>query len=261
MGKNHIKDYKRITNIKINYMILEQCLIVPGIMNQLCKFEELVFLKKIFKIARKGELFKDDRVNDYCTQKITEITGVSSKYWDGTARIKLNIRCKDKDLVTGDSINTVEFDEITANDMDYYHKLLSNPLNIEWNYIYQKINNLNISDETDVITEKSGVFNIIEQIYSLNGLIAIIMYNMSTNGYDESLVLRMLKSDLIYKNEAWYQFMRKLDNPTSHGISFCPKYLEINRGLIQKIIVNLNKLDVTFSFNEFIKKIENFSPK
>ena len=71
-----------ITNIKVNYMLLEQILRITGVYKTLC--DEHEFLDVIFKKAKIGKLdnlFKDDDARETALGIIKNITGVSTKYW------------------------------------------------------------------------------------------------------------------------------------------------------------------------------------
>ena len=99
-----------ITNIKINYMIIEQILRVTGFYKNLVNKHE--FFDVTFKQAKNGEidyLYRDEETREVIFEKLTDLTGLSKEYLSGDKRINLDIKCINKDLnYDGESIETID---------------------------------------------------------------------------------------------------------------------------------------------------------
>ncbi|SKA98625.1 hypothetical protein SAMN05443428_13021 [Caloramator quimbayensis] len=245
-----------ITNIKINYMILEQILKVTGTYKNLC--DEYEFLDVIFKQAKTGEidsLFKNDDARDTAFGIIENITGVPAKYWLGEERIKLGIRCTNANLnCDGESIDTVDLE----NDRPFYDKeenyghayhgkfyqeQLKNPLHLEPDEIYKAVFGKEMPDENEEITET------IESLYSLRGLLTVILLNMA----DE---IELIDKANVYKRTKWVPYIKKIRKTTKHGITYSPKFVEIRKGLVQTIIRNIFDLGYVFTFRDLDKEFK-----
>lgn len=230
------------TNIKINYMIIEQILKATDFYKNLVNEHE--FFGLIFEQAKTGEiksLSKDKGKRQVVFNKLADLTGLSNDYLSGDERIKLDIKCINKDLNYDDqSIETIDLD----NDQNFidehgneghvyqgilYNKLLKNPLHLDYKEVYYKA----ISTELD-----NGKYEIeqglkdIESLYSLRGLLMVILLNMTNE-------LEFIdKADVFYDNK-WDPYIIELNKPTDPFIAYSPKFVEIKKGLVQSIIMNL----------------------
>jgi len=235
-------------NIIINYLLLEQILRIIGAYETIC--DEYEFLPEIFRQAKTGDinsLFKDDEVKDTALRIIEDLTGVSTKYWSGQESIKLGIRCKVKYLpeenrdkedikhknlcYDGDSIDNANIGIKTEE--DFYAEHLENPLHLDYEELYEKVTGLKIGQ--DPVKESEHIVGIIRDIYSLKGLIIILLVNIK----DANGIRLFDKRELLYKHTKWKPYMRELTKPTKHDITYCPKYVEIRKGLVQTIIQNI----------------------
>ncbi|MBU3072833.1 hypothetical protein [Clostridium estertheticum] len=243
-----------ITNMKVNYMLLEQILRVTGVYKTLCdEYEFLDFIFKKAKIGKLYELTKDDEVRETACRIIENITGVASKYWSGEERIKLGIRCNNEELnYDKESIDTVDL----TNDNPYsdkeqkinhqygiiYAEQLRNPLHIEPDEIYHKI-----SKEEESESKIEETIKNIEDLYSLRGLLVVILINMA----DE---IELIDKANVYKHSSWKSYIRILEKPTKHGITYSPRFIEIRKGLVQTIIRNIYDLGIVFTFRDLDKE-------
>lgn len=263
-----------ITNIKVNYMLLEQILRVTGTYKNICdEYKNLHgydFIDDMFKRAKTGDinpLFQDDTARDIILGIIENITGLPAKYWSGEERIKLGIRCKNEDLnYDGESIDTVDLsdDEKYVNieeeenketrkikkirgDGNAYHgliyqEIMKNPLHLDYNEIYDKV-----SSEESSETEIEQGLKTIESLYSLRGQLTVIFLNMA----DE---IELIDNANVYKRTKWEPYIRISSKPTQHGITYSPKFVEIRKGLVQTIIRNIFDLGYVFTFRDFEKE-------
>lgn len=253
-----------ITNVKINYMLLEQILRVTGMYKNLC--DEHEFLDFIFKQTKTGSitsLFKDEAALNDGLEFIEKITGVSKKYWAGEERIKLGIRCKNHD---GVSIDTIDLstdkplikDKIVNSEMGkkttdtghayhglLYQDILKNPLCLEFETIYAKVNGAE-SSEAEI---EKGI-NIVESLYSLRGLLAVILINMATAGEIE-----LIDKANVYKRTDWAPYIRPSSKLTKQSASYSPKCIEIRKGLVQTMIKNILDLGYVVTFRNLDKSI------
>lgn len=269
------------TNIKINYMLLEQILMVTGTYKNICN-EQHEFLDVIFKQAKTGEidsLFKDEKgvfnvdAKNIAFDIIENLTGVSRKYWSGQERIKLSMRCKHEDLNSdGGSINTVDLkndyipnvededieiykDEITGKKRKrgyayhgkFYQEQLKNPLHVEFDDIYEKVTGLEVTGKEDNIQEIENL-NVIKSLYSLRGLLTVLLLNMEE--------IELIDKANIYKHSKWEPYIKKSNKLTQHGVIYSPKYVEIRKGLVQTIIKNLLDLGYVFTFRDLDKEFK-----
>lgn len=258
-----------ITNIKINYMLLEQILRVTGTYKNLC--DEHEFLDVIFKQAKTGEidsLFNDDNARDTAFGIIEDITGVSAEYWSGEERIKLGIRCTNADLnYDGESIDTIDLseDEKYINKEMYineetgeeenpvghayhgilYQELLKNPLHLDYDEVFDKVNVNNILSEAEI----EEAIKTIESLYSLRGLLTVILLNLANE-------IELIDKANVYKRKKWEPYVNKLKKPTAHGITYSPKFVEMRKGLVQTIIKNIFDLGFVFTFRDLEKEFK-----
>jgi hypothetical protein len=288
----------KITNIKVNYMLLEQILRVTGAYKTLC--DEHEFLDVIFKQAKTGkldDLFTDDYALETAIGIIENITGVSAKYWLGNEKIKLGIRCNNEDLSLDDeSIDTVDlendnpyFEEIegneklkdkadTINNNPYFHKIksddklndtvehedenttiykneihnypygklyseqLKNPLHLDSDEICDKVSKIELSE-----SEIEEAIKIIETLYSLRGMLIVLLLNMANE-------IELIDKANVYKHKKWEPYIRILEKPTKHGITYSPRFIEIRKGLVQTIIKNIYDLGIVFTFRDLDKE-------
>jgi hypothetical protein len=235
-------------------MLLEQILRVTGVYKTLC--DEHEFLDVIFNQAKFGkldDLFKDDNARETALGIIENITGVSAKYWSGDERIKLGIRCNNEDLnYDGESMDTVDL----ANDNPYFDKeekinypygiiyaeQLKNPLHIDPDEIYSKVSKQEASE-----SEIEEAIKNIGNLYSLRGLLVVLLINMA----DE---IELIDKANIYKHASWEPYIRILEKPTKHGITYSPRFIEIRKGLVQTIIKNIYELGIVFPFRDLDKE-------
>lgn len=265
-----------VTNIKVNYMILEQILRVTGVYKTLC--DEHEFLDVIFKQAKVGkldDLFKDDNAREIALGIIENITGVSAKYWSGDERIKLGIRCNNEDLSLDDeSIDTVDlekdnpyFEKIESDDKlndivehegenttiykgeihnypygKLYPEQLKNPLHLDFDEICDKVSKIELSE-----SEIEEAIKIIETLYSLRGLLIVLLINMANE-------IEIIDKANVYKHKKWEPYIRILEKPTKHGITYSPRFIEIRKGLVQTIIKNIYELGIVFPFRDLDKE-------
>lgn len=240
-----------ISNIKVNYMLIEQILRVTGTYKNLC--DEYEFLDVIFKQARTGEidsLFRDDNARNTAFGIIEDKLGVSEKYLSGKERIELGIYCIDETLIYDDeSFDNVDLSrdaKIMNNDRYemYYHEILKNPLQLDHDEIYERVfpfHEGHSEDETD------NAIDTIEGLYSLRGLLTVILLNMA----DE---IELIDKANVYKAKKWEPYINELEEPTEHGITYIPKFIEIRRGIIQTIIRNIFDLGYVFTFRDLEKE-------
>ncbi len=220
-------------NIIINYLLLEQILRIIGAYETIC--DEYEFLPEIFKQARTGDinsLLQNDGVKDTTFGIIEELTGVSVKYWSGQKRIKLGIRCKNSNLI---DYHTKSIDEINLSNDDgtMYKEIMNNPLSLYYEEVYLSTVGLNRAEVDEEVMEQELV--IIDSLYSLRGLITVLLINIK----DANGIRLFDKRELLYKHTKWKPYMRELTKPTKHDITYCPKYVEIRKGLVQTIIQNI----------------------
>lgn len=251
------------TNIKINYLLLEQILRITGTYKNIC--DEHEFLDIIFKQAKTGEidtLFRDKDAKETAMEVIEHISGIHKKYWEGKERIKLGIRCKNKELnYDGESIDSVNLD----NDEKYisedgeghayhgilYQEQLKNPLHLEPSNIYAKVFKVELDeDEEGKDDEIREAVKIIEDLYSIRGLIIIILLNMSEAGE-----IGLIDKANVYRHKSWtpYINMKKLSKATKQGIQYSPKYIEFRKGVVQTIIRNIFSIGYVFTFRDLDK--------
>ena len=254
------------TNIKINYMLLEQILRVTGTYKNIC--DEHEFLDVIFKQAKTGDidtLFRNEEAKETALEIIENITGVSAKYWAGDERIKLGIRCKNEKLNDDDSsIDTVDLE----NDEKYiseegeghayhgilYQEQLKNPLHLDYEELYSKVFKIELDEDgEDKGDEQKAKDNaveeavkIIEELYSLRGLLTVILLNMG----DE---IELIDKANVYRHKSWEPYIRTLKRETQNGITYSPKYIEMRKGVVQTIIKNIYDLGIVFTFRDLDK--------
>lgn len=272
------------TNIKINYLIFEQVLRITGTYKNIC--DEYEFLDVIFKQAKTGEIDTLFRVKETREEKeaketkeeketreakkakeaeeakntaleiIQHISGIHKKYWEGKERIKLGIRCKNKEInYDSESIDTVNID----NDERYiseegighayygilYQEQLKNPLHLDYDELYDKVSKKESSEN-----EIEEAVKVIEELYSLRGLLTIILLNMSEAGE-----IGLIDKANVYRHKSWtpYINMKKFNKLTKQGIQYSPKYIEIRKGLVQTIIRNIFSIGYVFTFRDLDK--------
>lgn len=229
-------------------MILEQILRVTGFYKNLV--DEHEFLDVIFKQAKTGKidsLFKNDEVRKAVYEKLTNLTGLPEKYWSGEERIKLDIKCTEGKLkIDGNTIDKVDLSDDDANDGKSYQDMLKNPLNVIFGDIHCKTFGLRRTDKFNRDTKKI-IDEVIGEIYSLRGLLAVILLNMA----DE---IELIDKANVYEHKKWEPYISKLAYPTEHGITYSPKFVEIKKGLVQTIIMNLFDLGIPFTFRDYFKK-------
>ena len=257
------------TNVKINYMLLEQVLRVTGTYKNLC--EEYEYLDYIFKKTKTGkmaDLFKSNEAFNDVLEFLEKITGVPKKYWAGDERIKLGIRYNNDELnYDGKSIDTVDLadDAQYINNATYinsetgedeaatghayhgvlYQEILKNPLHLDYEEIYIKVNG-NESSEDEILEGEETV----ETLYSLRGLLSVILINMALA--DE---IELIDKANVYQRTSWEPYMRHLKKPTQHAITYSPKYIEIRKGLVQTMIKNILDLGYVVTFRDLEKNI------
>lgn len=237
-----------ITNIKINYMILERILKVTNKYETLINYErygflEFEFLEFVFKWAKTGELynrFKDEHSRNAVFEKFKEITGVPVEYWAGHERIKLGMRIKpeknfkDKDFVLaqGSIIDNINLDIDAWKEL--YERVLINPLNINSDDIYRRANkaeqNQDINDDE---------LKVIDNIYSLDGLITMLLINMSNE-------IKMIDITALRIDKSWQHYINISRKRTKEGIKYSPKFIEIRKGFVQTIIKNIYEIPIYF---------------
>jgi len=285
------------TNIKINYMILEQILKVTGTYRIVCKeYKYLHGLKLniIFKYAKEGQfdsLFPDDTSRDNALEMIENITGVSTKYWSGEERIKLNMRYKkyeskktgmDLNIIKGESIdeietiddkyNTAKTGNISNND---YARFVKNPLNLDYRKIFLRVHNkesliyikkdskglarpyIKYGEELSKIELAEGV-KVIQTLYSLEGLIKVLLINMST-------VIGDIEFNINQRSK-WQPYIRLSKTATTksglstsktqEGIGYCPKFIEIRKGQEEVRTIIKNVVNRFMSTRDLRKKFE-----
>lgn len=241
------------TNIKINYLLLEQILRVTGTYKTIV--DEHEFLDIIFKQVKTGNidtLFRDEEAKETALGIIENITGVHAKYWAGDERIKLGIRCKNKELsYDGESIDSVELE----NDEKYiseegighayhgiiYQEQLKNPLHLDYEELHYKVSKKESSEN-----EIEEAVKVIESLYNLKGLLTIILLNMG----DE---IDLIDKANVYRHKSWEPYIRTLKRETQNGIDYSPKYIEIRKGLVQTIIKNIFSIGYVFTFRDLDK--------
>ncbi len=236
-------------NIIINYLLLEQILRVTGTYKNVCNEHE--FLPEIFeqgKIGNINSLFQDDNAKDTALGIIENLTGVPTKYWSGTEGIKLGIRLKDIDLsYDGDSIDNTNIG--TKKEKEFYDEHLKNPLHLDFEEVYERVTGLQVGQ--DPVKEAEHINDIITSLYSLKGLITILLINM-----EEASIVELIDKANIYKHSKWEPYIRNSSKPTKDGITYCPKYVEIRKGLVQTIIKNLLDLGYMFTFRDLDKEFK-----
>lgn len=248
-----------ITNIKINYMVLEQILRVTGTYKLIC--DEHEFLDVIFKQAKTGKidtLFRDDEAAETTFSIIEGFTGLPIKYWSGVERIKFGISCVNGKLkYDGGSINTVDLthDEPYKNEEEnighayhgiLYQEQLKNPLHLEYEDLYSEALGKKASKDDNII-EKA--IEDIGELYSLRGLLITILINMS----DE---IDIIEKAHIYKHKKWEDYTTTVAVPKD-GITYSPKFVKFEDGDVKTIIRNIYDLGYVFRFQDVIngKKI------
>lgn len=195
---------------------------------------EINILRELFKQARTGDinsLLQNDGVKDTTFGIIEELTGVSVKYWSGQERIKLGIRCKNSNLI---DYHTKSIDEINLSNDDgtMYKEIMNNPLSLNYEEVYLSTVGLNRAEVDEEVMEQELV--IIDSLYSLRGLITVLLINIK-----DTSDIRLLDRRDIYEPTKWKPYIRELKKPTEHDITYCPKYIEIRKGLVQTIIKNI----------------------
>ena len=209
------------TNILINYTILEKIIRLTGNYKNICDDNEYPNMPSIFGMLRSGELVKfiSNDKNRVVLPILTEITGISEKYWTGEKRLTLGIR-GNKDIVYYDTISTVE----KINNSEELKEYMKNPLGLAVEELYRRVNKI-YSDDIFVNTSSKDIFDqeyedavyneldIIQSIYSLTGLIKILLINMEENG-----TISLIDKANIYKASKWDKYIRKLDRQMEQGI-------------------------------------------
>lgn len=260
------------SNIKINYMIIEQVLRVTGAYKSFC--EKYEFLDVLFKRAKTGVISNcfADSETEKATYKIMEdILGIPEKYLSGEERIKLGIRCKQKfteddslgngeeSLVyDGESIDTIDLD----NDEPYYHKIngqsssdghayhgvlyqeiLKNPLHVDPEVVYLRVMKTDEEDEN----KKEKSIHAIENLYSLHGLLTVLLLNISNE-------MALIDTTNIYKHTEWKPYVKEATMPTKQGITYCPRFVEIRQGMVQTLIKTILSSGVRITFRDLDKE-------
>ncbi len=238
------------TNIKVNYMILEHVLRVMKYYQLVC--DEYDFLTEIFRRAREGCIDSAEDIKGTVISTVTSLTGLKETYWEGSKRMSLGIRCTCPNLQYDDfTIDNIHLENDTPfmvnrliNNEDVilqqysnwgtgYKELLDNPLHIDHDELVKLVcKNEDITDE-DKVDEVS-------KLYSLNGLLSVILLNMSDSEIPASDRIYLKNNVSIYHKLKWELFIKSSNKQTS--ISYCPKYLEIRKGCVQTLIKKLNKL-------------------
>lgn len=241
-------------------MILEQILRITGVYKNLC--DEYEFLEIIFKKAKTGkidDLFRDDNVRNTAFRIIEDITGVPEKYLSGEERIKLNIELEKRykannDLKSDDkSIDTIDlknddpfFDKVEGDGHAYhgkfYQELLKNPIHLEYDEIYKRVFGKVLSD-----SEYEKTYKVIESLYSIRGLLTVIIINMADK-------IEIIDKAIIYKHSEWEPYITNLSKSTESNITYKPKFIEIKEGLVQIIMKNIYDLGIVFTFRDTNKK-------
>lgn len=236
-------------NIIINYLLLEQILRITGTYKNVCNEHE--FLPEIFKQAKTGDinsLFQDDNTKDTALGIIENLTGVPTKYWDGSEGVRLGTRLTDVNLsYDGDSIDNANIGSKT--EKEFYDEHLNNPLHLDYEAAYEKVTGLKIGQ--DLIKEAEHIDKVIPSLYSLKGLITVLLINM-----EEASIVELIDKANIYKHSKWEPYIRNSSKPTKDGITYSPKYVEIRKGLVQTIIKNLLDLGYMFTFRDLDKEFK-----
>lgn len=243
----------KVTNIKINYMLLEQIIRVMGVYKNLS--DEYPFLDVMFKAAKTGEidsLFSDDGTRDFAFKKIAEITGVPEDYWAGYKRIYLCIGLEVQDMnFDGETIDTIDL-ENDAQHIDKageghayhgldYQLLLKNPLHLDYDEVYLEVHGSEEGiDEGTVILEK---------MYSLRGLITILLINMAEAGE-----IDIIDKANVYRPTKWKPYIDDLEVPSKCGITYSPKFIKVESGWLQVIIRSIYSLGYVFTFRDIENK-------
>lgn len=234
-------------NIIINYLLLEQILRITGTYKNVCNEHE--FLPEIFKQAKTGDinsLFQDDNTKDTALGIIENLTGVPTKYWSGQERVKLGIRCKNKNLIA-DTTKSIDAINLSNDDGTMYKEIMNNPLNLDHEEVYLSTVGLNRVEVDDEVIEQEA--DILEDLYSLKSLITILLINM-----EEASIVELIDKANIYKHSKWEPYIRNSSKPTTDDIIYSPKYIEIRKGLVQTIIKNLLSLGYLFTFRDLEKE-------
>jgi hypothetical protein len=244
-------------NIIINYLLLEQILRITGTYKNVCNEHE--FLPEIFKQAKTGDinsLFQDDNTKDTALGIIENLTGVPTKYWSGQERVKLGIRCKNKNLIA-DTTKSIDAINLSNDDGTMYKEIMNNPLNLDHEEVYLSTVGLNRVEVDDEVMEQET--DILESLYSLKGLITVLLINMeeasdrkikSGEEIKEGDIVQLIDKANIYIHSKWKPYIRFLSKPTEDGITYCPKYVEIRSGLVQTVIKSLLNLGYIFTFRD-----------
>lgn len=236
-------------NIIINYLLLEQILRVTGTYKNVCN--EYEFLPEIFKQAKTGDinlLFQDDNAKDTALGIIENLTGVPTKFWSGQERIKLGIRCSNSSLVNNYT-HSIDVIDLKNDNGTMYAEVMNNPLSLNHEEVYlSAVGKYRAEVDEEVIEQEA---DILEDLYSLKSLITILLINM-----EEASIVELIDKANIYKHSKWEPYIRNSSKPTKDDIIYSPKYVEIRKGLVQTIIINLLELGYVFTFRDLEKEFK-----
>lgn len=251
-------------------MLLEQILRVIGLYKNIC--DEHEYMDIIFKQAKTGNiqtLFSNKEAENNVFEVLEHISGISRKYWSGQERIKLGIRSKNKELIEDmESIDTVDLskDERYISEEGeghayhgiLYQEQLKNPLHLDYDKIYSKVsktesvesenkNKNEIENKTEYKFEEA--VKVIESLYSLRGILTVVLLNMSEIGEIE-----IIDKANVYKHKSWEAYIRILKEPTQHSITYSPRFIEIRKGIVQTIIKNIYGMGIIVPFRDLDKE-------
>ena len=227
-----------MSNIKINYMILERTIRQLGLYTTLCSEdnEEYGFLDTLFSEAKKGRLpFSNDEVRDIALDRLFELTGVARDYWIGNRRLSLGVNCKSV-LVTNFGDQSLKNIDLTNDNGDLYNEVMLNPLDLDYDEIYKVIHG------TKQGVDKGALD--IQGLYCLDGLIKVFILNMKDeiNLYDKTRVFR---------STVWEPYVNIRDKPTKEGIIYSPRFIELRKGTVTTIIKNVSNSGFNFLRKDF----------
>jgi len=131
---------------------------------------------------------------------------------------------------------------------------LKNPLHLDYEELYSKVFKIELDEDgEDKGDEQKAKDNaveeavkIIEELYSLRGLLTVILLNMG----DE---IELIDKANVYRHKSWEPYIRTLKRETQNGITYSPKYIEMRKGVVQTIIKNIYDLGIVFTFRDLDK--------
>lgn len=247
-------------NLVINYGILEQIIKIIGWTKFLVGYE-YDWLDSFFEAAKRGEL-PDRHIKDLsdCFIWLQELTGAGTEYWCGEKRINIGFKVigkKDNQFVFDDesrNLQYIEAEDGIINEATDLEDIYENPLAVDRDIVIESVtkgsSNQVLQDYEKY--EKYDVENIVNYVYSMDGLLRIAIWNAKQDMKRNEEIYLLSKDELIYGgledgNPEILKIVYEMNHQKGALIrkdneKLCPLYLkplQPEKNFISKILVGL----------------------